>query len=39
MHVGETAIHFAANAYITPREAMRLAEALVELADYADGLR
>jgi hypothetical protein len=39
VHVGETVIHFANDAYITPGEARKLAEALVELADYADGLR
>ena len=39
VHVGETVIHFADDAYITPGEARKLAEALVELADYADGLR
>ena len=30
---------FAQDAYITPQEARKLAEALVELADSADGLR
>jgi hypothetical protein len=39
VHVGETVIRFADDAYITPGEARKLAEALVELADYADGLR
>ena len=39
VHVGETVIHFADDAYITPAEARNLAEALVKLADYADGLR
>jgi hypothetical protein len=39
VHVGETVIHFADDAYITPGEARKLAAALVELADYADGLR
>jgi hypothetical protein len=39
VHVGETVVHFADDAYITPGEARKLAEALVELADYADGLR
>jgi hypothetical protein len=29
----------AADAYITPAEARKLAAALVELADYADGVR
>jgi len=36
---GETVIHFADDAYITPGEARKLAEALVELADWAEGLR
>jgi hypothetical protein len=35
----ETVIHFADDAYITPSEARKLAEALVELTDGADGLR
>ena len=39
VHVGETVIHFADDAYITPGEARKLAEALVELADYAEDLR
>ena len=39
VHVGETVIHFADDADITPAEARKLAAALVELADYADGLR
>jgi hypothetical protein len=39
VHLGETVIHFAHDAYITPGEARKLAEALVELADYADGRR
>ena len=39
VHVGETVIHFADDAYIAPIEARKLATALVELADYADGLR
>jgi hypothetical protein len=39
VHVGDTVIHFADDAYITPGEARKLAEALVKLADYADGLR
>jgi hypothetical protein len=39
VHVGQTVIHFADDAYITPDQARVLAEALVELADYADGLR
>jgi hypothetical protein len=37
-HVGQTVIRFADDAYITPGEGRKLAEALVELADYADGL-
>ena len=39
VHVGETAIHFADAAYITPGEARKLAAALVELADYVEGMR
>jgi hypothetical protein len=39
VHVGGTVIHFADDAYITPREARKLAAALVELAEYADGNR
>jgi hypothetical protein len=39
VHVGAVVIHFADDAYITPGEARLLAEALVELADYAEGLR
>jgi hypothetical protein len=39
VHVGETVIHFADSAYATPAEARKLAEALVELADHAEGLR
>ena len=39
VHVGTVVIHFADDAYIAPGEARKLAEALVELADYADGLR
>jgi hypothetical protein len=35
----ETVIHLADDAYIAPGEARKLATALVELADYADGLR
>jgi hypothetical protein len=38
VHVGAVVIHFADDAYIHPDEARRLAEALVELADYAEGL-
>jgi hypothetical protein len=37
VNVGVTVIHFADDAYIAPGEARKLAEALVELADYADG--
>jgi hypothetical protein len=37
--IGETVIHLAEDAYITPGEARKLAEALVELADFAEGLR
>jgi hypothetical protein len=33
VHVGETVIHFADAAYVTPPEGRKLAEALVELAD------
>jgi hypothetical protein len=39
VHIGVTVVHFADDAYITPGEARKLAEALVELADFADGLR
>jgi hypothetical protein len=39
VHVGAVVIHFADDAYIAPGEARKLAVALVELADYADGLR
>jgi len=39
VHVGETVIRFADDAYITPGEGRTLAEALVELADWAEGLR
>jgi hypothetical protein len=39
VHVGQVGIRFADDAYITPGEARKLADALVELADYADGLR
>jgi hypothetical protein len=38
-HVGQTVIHFADQACITPCEARKLAEALAELADSAEGLR
>jgi hypothetical protein len=37
--VGETVIHFADDAYTPPGEARKLAEALTELADWAEGLR
>ena len=37
VHVGQPAIHFADDAYIAPSEVRKLAGALVELADYADG--
>jgi hypothetical protein len=39
VHLGETVIHFADDAYITPTEARILAAALVELADHANGVR
>jgi hypothetical protein len=39
VHVGQVVVHFADDAYITPDQARKLAEALVELADYADGVR
>jgi hypothetical protein len=39
VHVGETVIHFADDAYASAGEARKLAEALVELADCADGVR
>jgi hypothetical protein len=39
VRVGQTVIRFAADATITPAEARKLAVALVELADYADGTR
>jgi hypothetical protein len=39
VHVGETVIRFTRDATITPGEARKLAEALVELADYADIVR
>jgi hypothetical protein len=39
VHVGQTVIRFATDATITPGEARKLAEALVELADYAEGAR
>jgi hypothetical protein len=37
--VGAVVVHFADDAYAAPGEARKLAEALVELADYAEGLR
>jgi hypothetical protein len=37
--VGQVVIHHADDATITPGEARKLAEALVELADWAEGLR
>jgi hypothetical protein len=37
--VGETVIRFTRDVTITPGEARKLADALVELAGYADGLR
>jgi hypothetical protein len=37
VHVDETVIHFADDAYITPSEARKFAEARVELADFAVG--
>jgi dTDP-4-dehydrorhamnose reductase len=39
VHIGETVLHFVDDAYITPTEARQLAEALVELADWAEGTR
>jgi hypothetical protein len=39
VHVGQVVIRFADDAYYTPGEATKLAEALVELADWAEGLR
>ena len=39
VYVGQTVIHFADDAYITLGEARKMAEALVELADWADGAR
>src|SRR5436190_21504239 len=37
VHVGAVVIHFADDAYATPGEARKLAAALVELADWAEG--
>jgi hypothetical protein len=39
VEASQAVIHFADDAYIAPGEARNLAEALVELADFADGLR
>jgi hypothetical protein len=39
VHVGQTIIRFTDDAYITPSEGRKLADALVELADWADGAR
>ena len=39
VHVGETVILFADDAHVIPAEGRKLAEALVELADYAEGRR
>jgi hypothetical protein len=39
VHVGQVVIRFADDAYITPGAARKLAEALVELAEYAEGLK
>jgi hypothetical protein len=39
VHIGEVAIRIADAAFITPAEARKLAAALIELADYADGVR
>jgi hypothetical protein len=36
VHLGETVIHFADDAYAVPAEARKLAEALVELAGWAE---
>jgi hypothetical protein len=38
MQVGEVVIRFATDAIITPSEARKLAEALLELADYRPDL-
>ena len=39
VHIGQVVIRFADDANITPGEARKLAAALVELADWAEGLR
>jgi hypothetical protein len=39
VYVGETVIRFTRDATITPGEARKLAEALVELANWADAVR
>jgi hypothetical protein len=39
VHVGQVVIRHADGCSITPDQARLLAEALVELADYADGAR
>jgi hypothetical protein len=39
VQVGQTVIHFAHDAYITPSEARKFAEALFELAEIAEGLK
>jgi hypothetical protein len=39
VHVGQTVMQHAAGCTITPDQARILADALVELADYADGVR
>jgi hypothetical protein len=39
VHVGQVVIQHADGCTITPSEARKLAVALVELADYAEGLR
>jgi hypothetical protein len=39
VHIGQVVIQHADGCTITPGEARKLAEALVELADWAEGLR
>jgi hypothetical protein len=39
VHVGQVVVQHADGCTITPGEARKLAEALVELADWAEGLR
>ena len=39
VHIGQTVIQHADGCTITPAEVRKLAEALVELADFAEGLR